>query len=261
MSKKNEIVKGFSWKAQNDEQHTRLWKEYCKAFADLEALVQWRKTLAKTFTKADALNILNLAFDFGQSTKAIAEFLPASSHVVGVNDSSLLTARAVANVANPKASFVLDSLDDLEFDDASFDVVVVQAALYQIKKPETVLKELKRVLKPKGKMIVCEPDFSAATFTGSDECGNAVAEQLLKSMWHADIGKQLPSLLKTAGFKAKKPERFNIRWQDFAVVDQFFDLELLLNFAGFDHTKIQRCIEQLSSAAMLIPCYAIESTL
>ncbi len=83
----------------------------------------------------------------------------------------------------------------------TIDAVVIFWALHEMEKPQSVLREARRVLRPGGKIIIVE--FPR----------NSLAQKL----WDEDYytGRQLVDFLRKAGFKeirAKKIERKQILW-------------------------------------------------
>ncbi len=57
----------------------------------------------------------------------------------------------------PKDKFLVADSEKLPFKDESFDVIVCSSVLHHLPKPDKALKEMRRVLKPYGKLIGREP--------------------------------------------------------------------------------------------------------
>lgn len=64
---------------------------------------------------------------------------------------------AVARRANPQTDIRQGTAEDLPFDDATFDLVVVCLAYHHLDSPEQFLAEAARVLVPDGRLVVAEP--------------------------------------------------------------------------------------------------------
>jgi SAM-dependent methyltransferase len=81
--------------------------------------------------------------------------------VVGVE----LSAAQIAS-ATPTASVTFNQGDahSLDFPDASFDLVYARYLLEHVADPERVLREMRRVTKPGGRVAVCENDVSLLRF-------------------------------------------------------------------------------------------------
>lgn len=63
---------------------------------------------------------------------------------------------------HPKIDFIYADAMDLPFSDASFDVVTISFGIRNVNDVDTALAEMLRVLKPGGRLIICE--FSTPTF-------------------------------------------------------------------------------------------------
>lgn len=86
-------------------------------------------------------------------------------HVTGVDPSLELQvyAREVAGKHAVDVEFVSESAENLPFDDRSFDSAVITWTLCTIADPVSALAEVRRVLKPGGKLIFAEHGQSPET--------------------------------------------------------------------------------------------------
>ncbi len=73
----------------------------------------------------------------------------------GVDISHLATESASGNI-------VCGTLEEANYESDYFDVAVVSNVIEHVKDPVSLLKETRRILKPKGKLIVETPDFGSA---------------------------------------------------------------------------------------------------
>ena len=115
---------------------------------------------------------------------------------------------------NKKAKVKIGNAQALDFPDNSFDKVICSEVIEHLEKPEKLLKEVYRILKPKGKFITSTPNYSSHY---------AIIEWLYdKAKMHdmeVDLGKQhisrftyfsLKKAMKKANFKIKKYGSFLI---------------------------------------------------
>ncbi|AZR73334.1 ubiquinone biosynthesis methyltransferase UbiE [Anoxybacter fermentans] len=156
-----------------------------------------------------------LAFDFFQPTKGMKildvgcgtgnfsiKLAKKGCKVIGVDisDAMLEIARKKAKSNNLNITFYNMNVYDLDFDDETFDAIFSMAAFEFIKEPEKAFKEMMRVLKPGGQLLIgtihkdshwgrlylkqaCKPDsiFRFANFKTLKELEDLDRKNLIKS--------------------------------------------------------------------------------
>ena len=109
-------------------------------------------------------------------------------------------ARRRSRQAGLEVELVGLSAERIPYDDRSFDTVLVTYALCTIADPLAALKEMRRVLKPEGRLVFCEhglaPDASVRRW-----------QARLTPLWARVAGgchldRDIPGLLKAAGFRS-----------------------------------------------------------
>jgi SAM-dependent methyltransferase len=85
----------------------------------------------------------------------------ADVEVVGVELSAAQIAKAPAR---PNVTFNQGDAHALDFPDASFDLVYARYLLEHVADPERVVREMRRVVRPGGRVAVCENDVSLLRF-------------------------------------------------------------------------------------------------
>jgi len=109
-------------------------------------------------------------------------------------------ARRRSRLAGLEVELVGLSAERIPYDDRSFDTVLVTYALCTIADPLAALKEMRRVLKPEGRLVFCEhglaPDASVRRW-----------QARLTPLWARVAGgchldRDIPGLLKAAGFRS-----------------------------------------------------------
>lgn len=137
----------------------------CKQYNELAAVydLRWKSYIANTlsFLKTWAEisptdTVLDVACGTGEFERLLlAEY--ASQHIVGVDISDKMLAIAQKKCsAYPQVSFETASASSLPFDSNSFDVIVSANSFHYFDHPLTALKEMRRVLKPDGKVIILD---------------------------------------------------------------------------------------------------------
>lgn len=138
----------------------------------------------------------------GPVSRALAA-LDAPASVLGLDPSPILIDRARQILTNlPKLSFEVGDARNLEFGDATFDVVILHTTLCHIPEPQKALGEAHRVLKPGGWIAVFDGDYASATVALAENdplqaCSRAVTEHNVMDRW---IIRRLPEMIKYAGF-------------------------------------------------------------
>ncbi len=95
--------------------------------------------------------ILDLGCGLGKITEYIAQI--SDSKIIGIDSSQKAIDWAQNNTkTNDKLSFEVMDINELNFPSASFDVIIALDVLYWIDDLEPVIKKLKDILKPNGKM-------------------------------------------------------------------------------------------------------------
>jgi SAM-dependent methyltransferase len=86
------------------------------------------------------------------------QFFPPDQHIVAIDISSKMLERAAKKVAAYRGTIELREMDvcELSFPDASFDTIVTVCTFCSVPRPVVGLRELHRILKPDGQMLMFE---------------------------------------------------------------------------------------------------------
>jgi len=117
----------------------------------------WRAAVAKAVDVRPGERVLDLAAGTGTSS---VPFQQAGASVVACDFS--LGMLEVGHQRNPYLDFVAGDATKLPFHDDTFDVVTISFGLRNVEDTTAALRELHRVTKPGGRLLVCE--FSHPTF-------------------------------------------------------------------------------------------------
>ncbi|TDE10344.1 demethylmenaquinone methyltransferase [Jiangella asiatica] len=117
----------------------------------------WRRAVVQAVAVAPGERVLDLAGGTGTSS---APFRERGAHVVPC-DFSLGMLRAGRRV-NPELPFVAGDAAQLPFADDAFDAVTMSFGLRNVHDPDAALREMLRVTRPGGRVVVCE--FSHPTW-------------------------------------------------------------------------------------------------
>lgn len=148
--------------------------------------------------------------EIGCGTGAVTRVLagrPGVAEAVGVDPSPVFLAKA-REIAGDTANLAFEEGDgrSLPFADADFHTVVMHTTLCHIPRPERVLAEALRVLRPDGTLAVCDGDYATITVAlGAcdplQDCIEAVKAEFLHDPW---LVRRLPALLGSVGFELQR---------------------------------------------------------
>ena len=100
--------------------------------------------------------LLDLACGTGELTRLLLEQNPQQQITgVDISESMLEIARKKLDT-HPSVSFYCASVTSLPFDNDSFDLVICANAFHYFASPQLALIEMKRVLKPKGEILILD---------------------------------------------------------------------------------------------------------
>ncbi len=118
-----------------------------------------RKELGKRIPRRKKLKVLDVGTGFGINVAFLAKWLSRGSSVWTVDPSREILREVRATLESGVARrvhFVEASADDLDFADGFFNFVVSVMVLHHIQKLRPALKEMARVLKPGGMMVIVD---------------------------------------------------------------------------------------------------------
>lgn len=152
--------------------------------------------------------VLDLGCGGGTITSAIATRVLPGGHVTGVDISrdAIEIARS-SRGQSPGLTFTQADAHDLPFPDGAFDAATCVSVVVFCAEPPRVLAELRRVLRPGGRLLVVNSDETSRTFHCRDETlGRTLDRAIARRVAHADIGGRLPEVLTEAGFSIEHVE-------------------------------------------------------
>jgi ubiquinone/menaquinone biosynthesis C-methylase UbiE len=138
--------------------------------------------------------------ELGIGTGATLKHYKKISSLTGLDLSEGMLARAREKASNLafKTDFRLEDFQTLEFENASFDTVTSSLGLCGIPDPEKLFLEIRRVLRPGGKLLALEHVRPPNAFLG-------LLADAINPVWDHFIGchsnRKTKDLLENAGFK------------------------------------------------------------
>lgn len=195
-------VQRYGWDLAADD-YELLWR---KQLADAHAEVLARASLAP------GQRVLDVACGSGLVTFDAACAVGPRGQVLGIDLSGQMidiASRRAAERQVPNVSFVRMDAEALALPDASFDVVLCALGLMYMPEPERALREMRRVLRPGGRMVV-------AVWGERSQCGwsdlfaivdDEVASEVCPLFFHLGRPDTLARLCADAKFEAIEQRR------------------------------------------------------
>jgi len=172
----------------------------------------WRKKVAKLVNSQPGQNILDLAAGTGSSSIA---FLREGVKVVAADFSTGMLEEGKKR--HPELEFVFADASSLPFADQEFDTVTISFGIRNVEKTEVALSEMLRVLKPGGKLVVCE--FSR------------IPNKLLHTLYRFYLRNILPTL---SAVVSKTPEAYSYLAESIDAWPSQQELVKIIELAGFE---------------------------
>jgi len=175
--------------------------------------------------------VLDAGCGVGTDLVALASHLPAGCDIVGIDASESLLARAAERTKGiqGQCSLVRGDLAAVPCRAEVFDACRIDRVLQHIREPETVIRELARVLRPGGVLVTFDNDWD----TFSISLGDQEIAARIRRAWHDSfasgrVGKDLSSLFEACGIAAVRAEPCELVLTDLATAKRVFDLPDLL---------------------------------
>ncbi|MBL5975006.1 MAG: bifunctional demethylmenaquinone methyltransferase/2-methoxy-6-polyprenyl-1,4-benzoquinol methylase UbiE [Candidatus Leucobacter sulfamidivorax] len=114
----------------------------------------WRLQTTRALQPRKGMRVLDLAAGTGTSSAAIARH---GAEVVAADFSEgMLAVGRERHAGDPLIEFVQADAMDLPFDDDSFDAATISYGLRNVADPRQALAEMRRVVKPGGRIVIAE---------------------------------------------------------------------------------------------------------
>lgn len=124
--------------------------------------VWWRRRLVAAVRQSKPRDILDLATGSGDVAFALARGLPEATHIVGMDfcqpmlDQAILKQKASGEPRVAKIVFRPGDILALAAEDESYDAVTIAFGLRNLADRDRGLREMRRVLRPGGKLFILE---------------------------------------------------------------------------------------------------------
>jgi ubiquinone/menaquinone biosynthesis C-methylase UbiE len=165
-----------------------------------ESVQAYKRHMNRLLGLRDGRRILDVGCGTGDDCRAMAELVAPGGQIVGIDNS-----QAMIDVANQRAAslprqrgecvFRVADAMAMPFDADSFDATRADRSLMHVPDVVQVLKEMVRVTKPGGPIVVFEVDFETITIDADDRMlARKVAHTWCDGFTNGWLGRRMPRL-------------------------------------------------------------------
>lgn len=152
-----EMLGGFASVDQTNSGH------FARRLDAMHALDFFRTYKKETFLlmlPQPGARVADIGCGTGDDAKRLAEIVGANGHVTGFDLSAALLEEAkIRHAGTPNLVFVISAADHLDAPAGHFDAVRADRVLTHVPDIAAALREMGRVVKPGGRIVVSEPDM------------------------------------------------------------------------------------------------------
>lgn len=177
--------------------------EFLEELGHVPAFVALKRRSLDLLQAGEADRALDLGCGLGDDVAALARRVGPRGTAIGVDRSRHLI--EMARARHDGADFVVAEAGSLPFEPASFDRCRVERVLQHVEAPQRVLREVRRVLRPGGTLVITE---AVLVVDGSaphppDPVLEALLERVsLRGRAGSWLARFYPALMARAGFQA-----------------------------------------------------------
>ncbi|HEX9035973.1 MAG TPA: methyltransferase domain-containing protein [Ktedonobacterales bacterium] len=181
--------------------------DWLAALADISAVSSYKSLSYDLLDLKPGETLADIGCGVGDDARALAARVAPDGEVIGLDASPEMIDRANAAGILPGLRFEVADAAALPLADASCDAVRADRMLQHLQDPLPALREMRRVLKPGGRLVVVEPDWKTmAVYPGSaspddDHVALTIFDWQAAHIKRPLIGRRLRALLAEAGFE------------------------------------------------------------
>jgi SAM-dependent methyltransferase len=179
--------------------------------------------------------VLDVGCGTGEEVRILAQLVGPAGRAVGVDRSLTMVMEARRRPAGPglPVAYCVGDAHRLPFARGAFDGCRAERVLMHLVDPGRALAEMARVVRPGGRVVAAEPDFTTLAVVGAAPAlSGLLCAQLAASFRTGAIGRRLPELFARQGLTRITVEPGTLRLTDLRTADQLFHLRAAAEHAG-----------------------------
>jgi ubiquinone/menaquinone biosynthesis C-methylase UbiE len=204
----------------------------CLSYMDgLPEFQQYKTTILEMMKPERGSITADLGCGLGFDVRRLARLVEPEGRAIGVDASlTLIESARAASEDFPAAEFIQADIQNLPFANGFLHSCKVDRTLQHVERPEAVLSEIFRTIKPGGRVVCADPDWGTFAIEASSlgDTEHPVARQVAQ-LWSQDIrnpriGRDLGKRLLEAGFVDLQVKQAVLSTSDFGGGDMVFDI-------------------------------------
>ena len=180
----------------------------CLAYMDgLPAFQQYKTTILEMMKPQRDSVVADLGCGLGFDVRRLSRLVGPEGRAIGVDASlTLLESARAASEGFPAVEFVQADIQQLPFASGFLHSCKVDRTLQHVERPQAVLSEIFRTMRPDGRVVCADPDWGTFAIEASSlgDAQHPIARQVAQ-LWSEDIrnpriGRDVSQLLAETGF-------------------------------------------------------------
>ena len=214
-------------------------------------------TTLKVIEVVDDDAVLDVACGTGILARKVREKFGDQPRIVGVdlNEGMIAVAKGLSDPVSQSCEWIVANAEDMPFDDSMFSMVLCQQGLQFMPDKEGVLREMYRVLRPEGRIVITVwngvADFLVPIVDAlGRHVSNEVADKA-KAPFAYDGSRLLP-IMSNVGFSDVSIENLTInrtiRATDNAIRDEIMGTAVASSVEDAGETVLQKIVQETSDS-------------
>ena len=180
----------------------------CLAYMDgLPDFQQYKNTILEMMKPQAGFITADLGCGLGFDVRRLAKLVGPEGRAIGIDASlTLIESARAASEGFPAVEFIQADIESLPFANGFLHSCKVDRTLQHVERPDAVLSEIFRTVRPGGRVVCADPDWGTFAIEASSlgDAEHSVARQVAQ-LWIQDIrnpriGRDLRKLLEETGF-------------------------------------------------------------
>ena len=170
---------------------------------------QGKATIYAVQEIANGSYVLDCGCGVGDDVRAISTLVGEHGSVVGIDPNEVMIATAIERGVPPNVGFLVGRAEAMPFPDAHFDAIRAERLFQHLREPDAAARELRRVLKPHGNVLLLDQDWQSIVVAGGErETTRKIVNAFADSLADGWAGRNQRAHLLGAGFTRVETQQF-----------------------------------------------------